>query len=653
MCKVVMNNDLNGVEMYFEGKPVQTVIDSLKALKFRWNKNKACWYAKQSAETIAVAQQYSNSEIHTEEVVTVSKKVSNKNISLWNRVQFVEGKADNSEYKTSYKYVGSNYSGLSTKETAKVIRTHLKRQFPEVKFSVTSDYSEIRIEIKSSPYNNKQLEYSRELDCVDYRNFEKENNKELIAIQGYCNKLLSSYNYDDSDIMTDYHCSHFYGHTSIDYDYIQIEQTEAIKSDIVDFRNKLIEQIEIEKAKKEAEFQVYQAQQEVKHQEYLLRVEEEKKQIEIVNNNVEVIEIEENDQYYVIDTKFANLNKNNTLSQYQEEVLKGDCYNQNVKVTREIHFNDAKSLEYFSNLLLHDFDFITGTGGSYTDDNRINDMSDYDNMSSIERKTVQWNSTGIAVYFNDKIQFVIDAQGYSYSRYVGLIDENTTITKEVEYKQLISDEEIAERQEVAEKVVNIASEVIENNNIDMENLYRNGDNNSWYNLRQQFTNTIINNKIKLNRNIIQQIDEDNLYIKNAMYRVIKEVDKTKYQFINADIQEGEKLTMIRPSMIGGASTSHITFKEWKEESYAQYTDNIKVIFEKKNKMYGTNLENDKVLIYKGWFELPQGVLFEDTTDGKGTITKYGSYDEKALDDILIYFEKNNILPVINTYRPVF
>jgi hypothetical protein len=644
-----MNEELKGVEMYFEGKPAKEILADIKDAGFHWNGKKVCWYAKQSENTIAKAQQYSNNEIHTEEVKTATKKETKKNTSLWDRVQFVEGNADNSEYKNNYKFVGSNYTGLSTKETAKEIRTHLRKQFPEVKFSVTSDYNGIDIEIKSSPYNNKSLEYSPSIEHFEYKRYEEENNKELIAIKDYCNKLLNSYVCDDSDSMTDYFCRNFYGNVTISYEYIQTEQTETIESNIADFRNKLEEAKKAEEEKAKKEYEEYCRQQDERQKQYELRQVQEQKEIEQVNNNIEVKEIEENKQYFVIDSKFANLNKNNTLEQYQEEVLKGDCYNQTVKVTREIYFNDSKSLELFSNLLLHDFDFITGTGGSYTDDNRINSMSDYDNMSESERKTVQWNSTGIAVYLNDTIQFVIDSQGYSYARYVGLIDENTTITKKVEYKQLVSNEEIAERTEVAEKVIELNNIVIENNSIEKE---KNSSSDNWNVFRKEISQSIRDNKIKLNKEIIQQIKE-NEYIKNAMYRVIKECEPTQDQFINADIQEGEKLTIIRLSMMAGASTSHIIFKEWKQEQYAQYRDNIKIVMNVKGKsgLYSTNLTNDKVLIYKGWFDVPKSVLFE-ATDG-GIITKYGSFDDKALEDILIYFESVGQLPVINTYRPVF
>jgi hypothetical protein len=519
MCKVLLNEELNGVEMYFDNKPAKEVLADIKATGFRWNGSKLCWYAKQSEKANTKANQYSNTEIHTEvKEVKQNKRLSkNNNIDLWSLTQYVEVK---------------NNTELLRKEIAKEVRSYLKARFPFVKFSITTrSYSgggSIDCDIVASPFEKDSIY--------------------LKAIQEYCKNYINSYRRDDSDSMTDYfNCNFYGGYFQIDYDYSQTETTETIIEAMKNFDIKKAEFEKAEEERKEIEYQQYLKEQEVRHQEYLVRKAQEEKEIEYVNNNVEVNEIEENDQYFVVDSKFANLNKNNTLAQYQEEVAKGDCYNQTVKVTREIHFNDAQSLEYFSNLLLHDFDFIEGTGGSYTDDNRINSMSDYDNMTQSERNTVQWNSTGIAVYLNNKIQFVIDAQGFGYARYVGLIDENTTVTKEVKYNQLISVEEIAERQEVAEKVINIANEVIKNNNADIEKLY----NDNWYDLRKEITNKINKQEIKLDRNIIQQIDENNLYIKNAMYRVIKEVDTTKDQFINTDIQEGEQLTIIRPSMIAG------------------------------------------------------------------------------------------------------
>jgi len=56
MASLVFNKELNGIELYFDKKPLQTIIDSLKNAGFRWHKFKKCWYAKQNEKTLKVAQ---------------------------------------------------------------------------------------------------------------------------------------------------------------------------------------------------------------------------------------------------------------------------------------------------------------------------------------------------------------------------------------------------------------------------------------------------------------------------------------------------------------------------------------------------------------------------------------------------------------------
>lgn len=147
--------------------------------------------------------------------------------------------------------------------------------------------------------------------------------------------------------------------------------------------------------------------------------------------NPDVVEVKEQDQYFIKSVKFANLNKRNTIKEYEKEIIKGDYLFQDVKITRELYFNNIEELESFNNSLMLDFDFINGTGGSCTDDERINDIKDYWNMSDEERDTVEWYLKGIAVYFNNELQYIIDAQGYSYARYVGLVWEHTKNEKKV------------------------------------------------------------------------------------------------------------------------------------------------------------------------------------------------------------------------------
>lgn len=42
----------NSIEIYFDSKPALDVLDALKALKFRWNHKKACWYGFENEHTV-------------------------------------------------------------------------------------------------------------------------------------------------------------------------------------------------------------------------------------------------------------------------------------------------------------------------------------------------------------------------------------------------------------------------------------------------------------------------------------------------------------------------------------------------------------------------------------------------------------------------
>lgn len=645
-----LNNELNGVEIYFNSKPIKDILTNLKAEGFRWNGRKLCWYAKQSDKTIATAEAMANGqEIKLEAPQTTTKATNKKAISLVDRLQFVPGTADTSKY--SFHTVGSNYTGLSTKETAVEVRKHLKKQFPEVKFSVRSSYNKINIEIKSSPYSNIEPEYNEEMTNHRKREEKKELNPELYGILDYCRLLLNSYNYDDSDSMTDYFNTHFYDSISIDYDYTQTAQTEATKQDITNYRESLIELEKAEKIRKEEEYQEYLIKQAEEEKQYQLDQIEKKKEIEYINNNIEVKEIEENSQYFVIGSQFAHMNKNNTLDEYQEEVEKGGYSLQDVKITRELHFKDSKALEYFKNNLLTDFDFLAGTGGSYTDDKRVQTMTDYHNMTEGERKTIEFNLLGVAVYLDDELQFLIDTQGYNYSRYIGLVDNITILKDDYKMDQVLTDEEVKELKAEVEKLENISFDVIVDNNI-----ADNWDNENWKAYKSDIKSRLSDANIKLSKAIAQQIGEENERLKVAAYRLLKETDSIQYQFKDADVQQGQQLTLFKASMLGGVSTTHVTVDTVEYKDYAQYSDNVKLIFSQKGKkgLYSTELHED-VLIYEGWVNIPTTLLHDISTQNGFTVTatKFGSYDKEQYHLIIDYLQDNDILPLINTIKPIF
>lgn len=607
MCKMLLNEELSGVELYFEGKPAKTILTDLKANGYRYNSKKVCWYAKQNEESLKIANIYSEG---VQEVTAPATKKSNK-IDLFELTTFTEVKRE------------KNYN---TKEIAKEIRTAIKARFKFIKFSVTSK-SSINITIKAAPFA---------VDSIY-----------LKAVQEYVDKLVNSYNFCTCyDPYGDYGSSYnfyFFG-CKVDYDFVQTEPTTELIEAMKDFDIKAAEAEELKRAEEERQYQEYLKEQEEARKAAEERQAREKQEEEYIYNNIEVIDIEESQEYFVKNAQFAHLNKNNTLDQYKKEVEVGAYYLNTLKVEKEIHFKDLKSLKLFENMLLNDFDFIDHTGGSYTKDLRINSMSDYYNMTEEERKSIQWILKGIGVYYNNELIFVIDAQGYSYCRYVGLIGTMTTIEKEIEYNQVVDAEEVEELKKAAEEITSVFNKVVEVNSL-----------NDWYNTRRKFIEELKNNTLlSFNKQVVQQVQSEE--VKNYMYRVLKENDNITDQFIDNKFTAGEKLTIIRESAIGGASVNYITFNTYEEvEAYNKKALKMTLGIKNKKGLYSTIIENDKVLIYRGWLDIPVSVLYEDTGSGSvlGSMTKYGSYDTKALDAIINYLSDKNILPAINTYKPIF
>lgn len=70
--KVVFNEDKNGIEIYFTGKPSEEVRNNLKSNGFRWSKYNKCWYAKQNEDTINFANSLNN--VSEEEIKETSQQ---------------------------------------------------------------------------------------------------------------------------------------------------------------------------------------------------------------------------------------------------------------------------------------------------------------------------------------------------------------------------------------------------------------------------------------------------------------------------------------------------------------------------------------------------------------------------------------------------
>lgn len=77
---ILRNEEKQGIELYFNSKPAQAVLETLKSNGFRWHSIKKCWYAKDSEKIQNAIISLNNGEIapsKTAQPIT-KKEIKNK-----------------------------------------------------------------------------------------------------------------------------------------------------------------------------------------------------------------------------------------------------------------------------------------------------------------------------------------------------------------------------------------------------------------------------------------------------------------------------------------------------------------------------------------------------------------------------------------------
>lgn len=607
MLNITLNTEKNGIELRFDTKPNTDIITAIKEAGFRWSGKQKMWYAKQNDETVALANQISESEGSFE-----YKPKIETNIDLWSLTR-TEGIEDN--------YGKTRIT--NTKKIACNIRKHLRNRFSMCKWSVTSDCNSICVKLLESPFSR--------------------NSEALKAIANYAYTYAQSWNYDNSDSMTDYFDVNFYGvykNDIVNYNYNQCKPNETeletdflVKKSEFDAEQKKQEEERIKKAVEESK---------IRQAEHEKAEAERQKKIRRIEKNAEIKTVD----YTILNCVDTGTSKLNSVADYEteKEYTRHIC-----KVSKEVYFN-SEDYELFSKMLLSDFTFIANTGGTNTDDNRINGWEDYRQMTTAEKESVEFYSVGcVAVYCDNKLKMVIDAQGYCYARYVYLIDDSTKIVDDYRGDTGISDEEYYEYKKLADKLEDASAEIIVKNK--WENMWQTKH---FADYKKAIVKWITDNNFKFSVNIVRVIEGDNL--KNVMYRILTEPDGMQQQFADANLVNGQKITIIRMGDWGGVQNTKAIFKSCEDSKYAQHTDTVKMTFRPNNKRkdYCTYLYNDAI-IYNGWLDVPQELFWEDVKTDSVFIqrTKYASCDRKQYDAILEYFAEQGLKPIINTYKPVF
>lgn len=80
MMQVLKNEAQNGLELYFDTKPEQQVIEALKTNGFRWHNVKKCWFTKASEEKQKLIEAITKGEAITTTAAETKEKEKTENI---------------------------------------------------------------------------------------------------------------------------------------------------------------------------------------------------------------------------------------------------------------------------------------------------------------------------------------------------------------------------------------------------------------------------------------------------------------------------------------------------------------------------------------------------------------------------------------------
>lgn len=408
MMTLAINKELNGIEVIFENKPAQAVIDSLKSNGFRWHRVKKLWYAKNTEERLALVESLTG----TKQVTEKENKEASPLPSLWDRC-----KTDS---------IPEHCRTADTKTVAAETRKHIKERFPEIKFSCRigsggwAAANEVNFYFKSAPFAEDSIYFE--------------------AVRNYVKTWLWSFNYDNSDSMTDYFDRNFYENIST-WDFVAVDPTEAQKADMKDFERQNEKAKEEEERRCEEEYKNYLVEQEEREKAYKERQKIEKAQKEEINRHVKVIDIEEDKKYIVSGSMICGIGKECNVEELRESGMEKE---ESAMIKRELHFSDKKIYNNFCNYFLHDFDFLKGFGGTGTLDSRVTD-DNIRQLNSRKRESVKWILwDSVSVFLNGELKLIIDPEGHSYARYVNIITGEYT-------KTLLDDEEQQEEQKKREE----------------------------------------------------------------------------------------------------------------------------------------------------------------------------------------------------------
>jgi len=123
---------------------------------------------------------------------------------------------------------------------------------------------------------------------------------------------------------------------------------------------------------------------------------------------------------YFVHAACARLNKNSHLAEYSKQVSNGDYQTQLYQVRWHVQLTSSQYKVLADGNLLTDFDWLAGKGGSDST-TALREVDDWFDYTEAEQEQWRNGAYDICLLVMSPIgRMVIDPQGYTYARYVGI-----------------------------------------------------------------------------------------------------------------------------------------------------------------------------------------------------------------------------------------
>ena len=457
MCKVALNQKLNGIELSFEKKPERATLDAIKAHGFRWNGKKCVWYAKQTSERLTFAESLGEMETKTTTDNINMEGVGHKQLTAHGadlakiireelkarNVKGVNVRAKRITYTTgivvTIKASEKDFASVEEYEkrypyTLFASDVSIHGRYTGTKWIYENEWQTLTEEEKQKQYSNYiRYEIEHRHDFNEYHQ-ERKNYPQFTSVfhKKVCDifRIANQWNYNNSDSMTDYFDVGYY----LDID-IKCDDFEARQEMNEEERNAYKaeqEQEEKERAEAIARYEREREEASAAQKKY----EEERKAAEIlIYNNIRVEDLEKCEQFFVYGL-IGGIGKECSIKELKEEATPD---NHGALITRKVIFSDSATFETFGAYLLNDWAFLAGKGGTACEDNRLNDEN-WSRLTTEQRETLEiFYNDCVAVYVGENLQLVIDPEGYNYARYTYIVEDPETKSAAAELDRMRTD----------------------------------------------------------------------------------------------------------------------------------------------------------------------------------------------------------------------